>query len=152
MSKFLLIWECWYYWYYWSVSNTWSQRKVSQLLQCSKAVWQQCCTVWRQVDTLKKDSCLCDLLTEIVHSSELRICCQRRIKSIQPLSTAEVERLFSQVALIKTSHRANIKTETLSKILNIKYNCYLYFQLFASMHLHDSLFIYILLHMYRNAR
>jgi hypothetical protein len=28
----------------------------------------------------------------------------------QPLSTAEVERLFSQVALIKTSHRANIKT------------------------------------------
>ena len=28
-----------------------------------------------------------------------------------------------QVALIKTSHRANIKTETLSKILNIKYNC-----------------------------
>jgi hypothetical protein len=45
---------------------------------------------------------------------------------IQPLSTAEVERLFSQVALIKTSHRANIKTETLSKILNIKYNCDLY--------------------------
>jgi hypothetical protein len=32
--------------------------------------------VWRQVDTLKKDSCLCDLLTEIVHSSELRIYCQ----------------------------------------------------------------------------
>ena len=48
------------------------------------------------------------------------------IAVIQPLSTAEVERLFSQVALIKTSHRANIKTETLSKILNIKYNCDLY--------------------------
>ena len=45
------------------------------------------------------------------------------IAVIQPLSTAEVERIFSQVALIKTSHRANIKTETLSKILNIKYNC-----------------------------
>jgi hypothetical protein len=54
------------------------------------------------------------------------------------LSTAEVERLFSQVALIKTSHWAIIKTETLSKILNIiktetlskilniKYNCDLY--------------------------
>ena len=48
------------------------------------------------------------------------------IAVIQPLSTAEVERLFSQVALIKTSHRANITTETLSKILNIKYNCDLY--------------------------
>ena len=48
------------------------------------------------------------------------------IAVIQPLSTAEVERLFSQVALIKTSHRANIKTEALSKILNIKYNCDLY--------------------------
>ena len=45
---------------------------------------------------------------------------------IQPLGTAEVERIFSQVPLIKTSHRANIKTETLSKILNIKYNCDLY--------------------------
>jgi hypothetical protein len=39
---------------------------------------------------------------------------------LQPLSTAEVERIFSQVALIKTSHRANIKTETLSKILNMR--------------------------------
>jgi hypothetical protein len=45
------------------------------------------------------------------------------IAVIQPLSTAEVERIFSQVALNKTSHGANIKTETLSKILNIKYNC-----------------------------
>jgi hypothetical protein len=45
------------------------------------------------------------------------------IAVIQPLSTAEVERILSQIALIKTRHRANIKTETLSKILNIKYNC-----------------------------
>jgi hypothetical protein len=45
------------------------------------------------------------------------------IAVIQPLVTVEVERIFSQVALIKTSHRANIKTETLSKILTIKYNC-----------------------------
>jgi hypothetical protein len=43
------------------------------------------------------------------------------IAVIEPLSTAEVERIFSQVALIKSSHRANIKTETHSKILNIKY-------------------------------
>ena len=45
------------------------------------------------------------------------------IAVIQPLVTVEVERIFSQVALIKTSHRANIKTETLSKIFDIKYNC-----------------------------
>ena len=45
------------------------------------------------------------------------------IAVIQPLSTAEVERIFSQVALIKTSQRTNIKTETLSKMFNIKYNC-----------------------------
>ena len=45
------------------------------------------------------------------------------IAVIQPLSTAEVDRIVSQVDLISTSHRANIKTETLSKILNIKYNC-----------------------------
>jgi hypothetical protein len=61
------------------------------------------------------------------------------IAVIQPLSTAEVERIFSQVALIKTSHRANIKTETLSKILNIKYNC------------DQTLFNSIIDHMYRNA-
>ena len=34
------------------------------------------------------------------------------IAVIQPMSTVEVERIFSQVALIKTSHRANIKTDT----------------------------------------
>ncbi|CAC5399230.1 unnamed protein product [Mytilus coruscus] len=38
---------------------------------------------------------------------------------IQPLSTAEVERIFSQVKLIKTSHRANLKTQTLT----VKLNC-----------------------------
>ncbi|CAG2201590.1 unnamed protein product [Mytilus edulis] len=42
---------------------------------------------------------------------------------IQPLSTAEVERIFSQVKLIKTSHRANLKTQTLTKILTVKLNC-----------------------------
>jgi hypothetical protein len=31
---------------------------------------------------IEERSCLCDLLTEIVHSSELRICCQRRTKSV----------------------------------------------------------------------
>jgi hypothetical protein len=39
------------------------------------------------------------------------------IAVIQPLSTAEVERLFSQVALIKTSHRANIKTVSINNII-----------------------------------
>ena len=34
------------------------------------------------------------------------------IAVIQPLSTTEVKRLFSHVALIKTSQRANIKTDT----------------------------------------
>ena len=37
------------------------------------------------------------------------------IAVIQPLSTAEVERLFSQVALIKTNHRAIIKTRHFPK-------------------------------------
>ena len=45
------------------------------------------------------------------------------ITVIQPLSTAEVEIIFSQVALIKTSHKTTNKTETLSNILNIEYNC-----------------------------
>ena len=34
------------------------------------------------------------------------------IAVIQPLSTAEVEKIFSRVALIKTSQRTNIKTDT----------------------------------------
>lgn len=42
---------------------------------------------------------------------------------VQPLSTAEVERVFSQVKLIKTSHRSNMKTDTLTKILTVKLNC-----------------------------
>jgi hypothetical protein len=46
------------------------------------------------------------------------------IAVIQPLSTAEVERLFSQVALIKTSHRANIKTETTWLIVYIHFITY----------------------------
>ena len=61
------------------------------------------------------------------------------IAVIQPLSTTKVERIFSQVALIKTSHRANIaniKTATLSKILNIKYNCDLY--TVKSIHVRDK--------------
>lgn len=45
------------------------------------------------------------------------------IAVVQPLSTAEVERVFSQVKLIKTSHRSNLKTSTLTKILTVKLNC-----------------------------
>jgi hypothetical protein len=36
------------------------------------------------------------------------------IATTLPLSTAEVERVFSQVKLIKTSHRSSIKTKTLN--------------------------------------
>ena len=43
--------------------------------------------------------------------------------AVQPLSTAEVERVFSQVKLIKTSHRSNLKTKTLFKILSVKLKC-----------------------------
>ncbi|KAH3720191.1 hypothetical protein DPMN_063086 [Dreissena polymorpha] len=39
------------------------------------------------------------------------------------LSTAEVERVFSQLKLIKTAHRSSFKTANLSKIMNIKLNC-----------------------------
>jgi hypothetical protein len=38
-------------------------------------------------------------------------------------SSAEVERVFSQVKLIKTSHRSSIKIKTLNHLLNIKLNC-----------------------------
>jgi hypothetical protein len=40
-----------------------------------------------------------------------------------PLSTAEVERVFSQVKLIKTEHRNRLKQETLENILKVKINC-----------------------------
>ena len=45
------------------------------------------------------------------------------IATTLPLSTAEVERVVSQVKLIKTSHRSSIKTKTLNHLLNIKLNC-----------------------------
>ena len=35
----------------------------------------------------------------------------------------EVERVFSQVKLINTSHRSSIKTKILNHLLNIKLNC-----------------------------
>jgi hypothetical protein len=40
-----------------------------------------------------------------------------------PLSTAEVDRVFSQVKLIKTEHRNRLKQETLENILKVKINC-----------------------------
>jgi hypothetical protein len=48
----------------------------------------------------------------------------------------------------KTMKKGNI---VIFSYLLLKNLSALHFQLFASMHLHDSLFIYILLHMYRNA-
>ena len=42
---------------------------------------------------------------------------------VLPLSTAEVERVFSQLKLIKTDHRYSLKTKRLEQLLNIKLNC-----------------------------
>ena len=42
---------------------------------------------------------------------------------VLPLSTAEVERVFSQLKLIKTDHRCSLKTKRLEQLLNIKLNC-----------------------------
>ncbi|MEW8548619.1 MAG: DUF4371 domain-containing protein, partial [Candidatus Thiodiazotropha sp.] len=43
--------------------------------------------------------------------------------SVLPLSTAEVERVFSQLKLIKTDHRCSLKTQRVEQLLNIKLNC-----------------------------
>ena len=51
------------------------------------------------------------------------VCTLFSIATTLPLSTAEVERVFSQVKLIKTSRRNSIKTKTLNHLLNIKLNC-----------------------------
>jgi hypothetical protein len=149
MSKFLLVWGCWYYWYYWSVSNTWSRRNWFNWVY----VWlywngDHSYIFWHGLETLLIQwQEFIQMLSSsenrsLTHLNELFQSVDHKDKNlssmypfvsklysiavIQPLSTAEVERLFFQVALIKTSHRANIKTETLSKILNIKYNCDLY--------------------------
>ena len=42
---------------------------------------------------------------------------------VLPLSTAEVERVFSQLMLIKTNHRYSLKTKRLEQLLNIQLNC-----------------------------
>ena len=42
---------------------------------------------------------------------------------VLPLSTAEVERVFSQLKLIKTDHRCSLKTKRLEQLLNIKLSC-----------------------------
>lgn len=39
-----------------------------------------------------------------------------------PISTAEVERIFSQLALIKTDHRNRMKEVTLQRLINLKIN------------------------------
>ena len=41
---------------------------------------------------------------------------------VLPLSTAEVERVFSQLKLIKTNHRCSLKTKRLEQLLNIELN------------------------------
>ena len=39
-----------------------------------------------------------------------------------PLSTAEVERIFSQLKLIKTDHRNRLNVKTLNNLLMVKLN------------------------------
>ncbi|CAC5370278.1 unnamed protein product [Mytilus coruscus] len=43
--------------------------------------------------------------------------------AVLPLSTAEVERVFSQVKLVKCDHRNRMKQDTLQNILHVKLNC-----------------------------
>ena len=43
--------------------------------------------------------------------------------AVLPLSTAEVERVFSQVKLVKCYHRNRMKQITLNNILHVKLNC-----------------------------
>ena len=45
------------------------------------------------------------------------------VAAVLPLSTAEVERVFSQVKLIKNDHRNRLKQETLENLLHVKINC-----------------------------
>ena len=43
--------------------------------------------------------------------------------AVLPLSTAEVERVFSQVKLVKCDHRNRMKQVTMNNILHVKLNC-----------------------------
>ena len=151
VKYFLPIWGCWYYWYYWSVSNTWSHRNWFDWVYVYGYTEMESLATYFDMGSESAHS-VAGIYTDfvllwqrILNSLEWTISDSRSQRQesffnvstslvsklystavIQPLGTAEVERIFSQVALIKTSHRANIKTEKLSKILNIKYKCDLY--------------------------
>ena len=43
--------------------------------------------------------------------------------AVLPLSTVEVERVFSQVKLVKCDHRNSMKQVTMNNILHVKLNC-----------------------------
>lgn len=43
--------------------------------------------------------------------------------NVMPLSTAGVERVFSQLKLIKTDHRCSLSSSTLQHLLSVKLNC-----------------------------
>ena len=61
-------------------------------------------------------------LNEDINKKYKAICKLAQTLLIFPHSTAEVERLFSQLKLIKTDKRANLKVETLESLLLLKYN------------------------------
>ena len=83
---------------------------INELPHCKRSLPQLLKLLYNSNDTGLKD------MYPMVHKLY-------SIANTLPLSTAEVERVFSQVKLIKTSHRSNMKTETLCRLLNVKLNC-----------------------------
>ena len=45
------------------------------------------------------------------------------VAAVLPRSTTEVERIFSQVKLIKNKHRNRLKQATLENLIHIKFDC-----------------------------
>ena len=63
-------------------------------------------------------------LTKLLHNSDMFPLVYRllSIATTLPLSTAEVERVFFHLKLIKTSHRRRLTTTTPKRLLHIKLN------------------------------
>jgi len=55
-----------------------------------------------------------------IYPNVLQVLC---IAAVLPMSTAEVERVFSQIKLIKNDHRNRLNQKTLQNLLHIKLNC-----------------------------
>ncbi|CAC5392832.1 RPC1 [Mytilus coruscus] len=92
------------------------QTQWQDFLQLVDSMSTQECSVTQLLKLLHTSDCGLQEMYPLVHQLYA-------ITATLPLSTAEVERVFSQVKLIKTSHRSNLKTTTLNRLLNIKLNC-----------------------------